>query len=975
MVSDSEKKRQFALILTHHRLWGSIVLPYIIRRVNKGYFSLSECLSPFQSAEASGYLADEERECVKLCNEFSDRTLFKVFSREATVKDFLACVTKEKTDKYIRPYIERRLYKTLTTARDEAILCFSRKSGTDTLHDSDQLHFCGETALPVFRFDRINEQVFYSLNIEAEDKIIELREKPGEILCLSPCLVRIKDRIFFISDIDGLKLKPFLSKEYILIPQQSELKYFSGFALNMVNRFKAEGSAIRIIISPPDKKALLNLENGFKGTPVLILQYQYSASKIFANDPDNSFTSFESDSGIYVYRKHLRDYHWEAMCREKLGEMGFFADDDIHFYNYSQNSNPDAGDPYTLLEAVNRNYHEIIGSGFVLTSGLNRNYNLKSVSMEISSRIENDWFDLHAIIKIGEWEIPFIRFRRNILENIREYELPDGSIAILPESWFPEYRSLFEFGKITGDSLIIHKQHFALLPGVVKEEEDEAHRKLKKLLNPKELESIKPSAGLTCEMRPYQVEGFNWMYWLQTSGLGGCLADDMGLGKTVQTIALLQYNIESIKPRSGPEVITALTLFDHPQQRLTSLIIVPASLIYNWQNEIKRFAPGMKVFCYAGVNRRKALGLFHTFDIILSSYHTVRQDIELMIPFRFHYVILDESQVIKNPSSQLFRSVSRLNSDHRLVLTGTPVENSLTDLWTQMSFINPGLLGTVDYFRREFSGPISRSNGDEQELKLKKIIKPFILRRTKEMVASDLPPVSEQTIFCDMTDEQASIYEEEKSAVRNLIIGNKGSEQKKNTSIEILQGLMRLRQISNHPVLVDEECTADSGKFETVIQDIENVISEGHKILVFSSFVKHLNIFVNALSQRRISFSVLTGASTNREKIVKSFQDDPARKVFLISIKAGGLGLNLTAADYVFILDPWWNPAAELQARNRAHRIGQDKNVFVNKYISTGTIEEKIIRLQENKSRLADSFIRSSNPLQDFDINQILDLI
>ncbi|HBE40738.1 MAG TPA: hypothetical protein DDW27_05960 [Bacteroidales bacterium] len=843
------------------------------------------------------------------------------------------------------------------------------------MHDSDQLHFCRETTLPVFRFDRINEQVFYSLNIEAEDNIIELREKPAYILCISPCLIRIRNRIFFISDIDGLKLKPFLLKEHILIPQKSELSYFSGFVLNMVNRFKAEGTAIRIIISPPDKKALLNLENGFKGTPVLILQFQYSAGRIFANDTDNSFTTFESDSGIYVYRKQLRDHQWEAKCREKLGEMGFFADDDIHFYNYNQNLRPEDGDPYSLLEAVNRNYSEIIESGFVLTSGLIRNFNLKSVSIEISSRVESDWFDLHAIIKIGEWEIPFIRFRRNILDNIREYELPDGSFAILPESWFGEYRSMFEFGKISGDSLIIHKQHFALLPGVIKEKEDEEHRKLKKLLNPKDLQTINPPMGLTCEMRPYQVDGLNWMYWLQTSGLGGCLADDMGLGKTVQTIALLQYNIESIKPRSGPGVITSLTLFDPPAQRLTSLIIVPASLIYNWQNEIKRFAPGMNIFCYTGINRKKASGLFHTFDIILSSYHTVRQDIELIIPFRFHYIILDESQVVKNPASRLFSSVSRLNSDHRLVLTGTPVENSLTDLWTQMSFINPGLLGPLEFFRREFSGPIVRKNDEQRELKLKRIIRPFILRRTKEMVASDLPPVSEQTVFCDMTEEQAGIYEKEKSAVRNLIIGNKGSAQKQKTAIEILQGLTRLRQISNHPVLADEDYSADSGKFERVVQDIESVISEGHKILVFSSFVKHLNIYVNALSHRGISFSILTGASTNREKIVNSFQDDPSRKVFLISIKAGGLGLNLTAADYVFILDPWWNPAAELQARNRAHRIGQDKSIFVYKYVSTGTIEEKIIRLQERKSKLAESFITAGNPLQDFSTEQILDLI
>ena len=323
----------------------------------------------------------------------------------------------------------------------------------------------------------------------------------------------------------------------------------------------------------------------------------------------------------------------------------------------------------------------------------------------------------------------------------------------------------------------------------------------------------------------------------------------------------------------------------------------------------------------------------------------------------------------------VFKTVIRLKSDFRLVLTGTPVENSLTDLWTQLNFVNPGLLGNLSFFRREYAKPIEKKRDDEKELQLRKIIKPFILRRTKEMVARDLPPVTEQTVYCDMTDDQSKLYEEEKSAVRNSILKNIESSGLEKSAIVVLQGLMKLRQISNHPVMAYEDYSAESGKFETVVHDMESVISEGHKILVFSSFVKHLELYSAVLSKKRIKFSILTGASTNREKIVNGFQNDPSNKIFLISLKAGGVGLNLTAADYVFILDPWWNPAAEIQALSRAHRIGQDKSVFVYRYISSDSIEEKIVRLQEKKSRLADTFVQSNNPLKDIDLKQILEII
>jgi SNF2 family DNA or RNA helicase len=323
----------------------------------------------------------------------------------------------------------------------------------------------------------------------------------------------------------------------------------------------------------------------------------------------------------------------------------------------------------------------------------------------------------------------------------------------------------------------------------------------------------------------------------------------------------------------------------------------------------------------------------------------------------------------------LYKTVTRLKSDYKLVLTGTPVENSLTDLWTQLNFVNPGLLGDLSFFRREFAKPIERLGDDAKEIKLRKIIQPFILRRTKGMVAHDLPPVTEQTVYCDMTEEQFKLYDEEKSSVRNSILKSIESTGIEKSAIVVLQGLMKLRQISNHPIMAYDDYPSGSGKFETVLQDMESVISEGHKILVFSSFVKHLNLYASELIKKRTGFAMLTGASTNRERIVNSFQHDPESKIFLISLKAGGVGLNLTAADYVFILDPWWNPASEMQALNRAHRIGQDKSVFVYRYITSNSIEEKITRLQEKKSKLADTFISSNNPLKDIDLEQILNII
>jgi len=976
LETGSDKKlKVFALILTRHRIWGSVLLPYIIKKESgRNYYRLSEYLSPFPNIDTLGTLTSEERDLVKIINEYTDRSLFTLFSKDKTVKEFLEKVSPEKLEKFIRPYIERRLYKCFSISRDESIPVYFQKTKEAALHSEDQLRLSSESAEPVFRFDRNADQATYKLSLESGGKKIDLKKNSIDILCMSPCVIRDGIRILFVSDVEGSKLKPFMSKENIIIPKKSEIKYYSSFVLNAVNNNKVEGTGFEIIEFIPEKKAILEIETGMKGNTLLILKFSYNGKAIFSNEPAISVTSFESRGENFIFRKYLRDYSWEKKCMDNLGELGFFSDDEISFYPVSSEGKQ-KDQFYNLIESVNNSYNDLTGSGFVLTTRLIQNYNLKPVSIEMSSHIENDWFDLRARVKIGEWEIPFTSFRKNILEGIREYILPDSSIAILPETWFSKYRNIFEFGKSIGDSLRIHKQHFSLLSDTFTDKTQAGFERLEKLLVPGQIPVLKSPSGLHCTMRQYQAEGLNWLGFLQTAGLGGCLADDMGLGKTIQTLALLQHNMENSVAQEITLPQTELTLFENPLAKLTSLIIVPASLIYNWENEIKRFVPEMKVYSHKGNQRKKATTWFHHYDLILSSYHTVRQDINLFSSFPFHYIILDESQVIKNPASMLYKTVTRLKSEFKLVLTGTPVENSLTDLWTQLNFVNPGLLGELSFFRREFAQPIEKTGDDEKEVKLRKIIQPFILRRTKEMVARDLPPVTEQTVFCDMTEEQFKIYDEEKSLVRNSILKNMESNGLEKSAILVLQGLMKLRQISNHPVMAYDDYVSGSGKFETVLQDIDSVISEGHKILIFSSFVKHLELFAAELKNKRIRYAMLTGASTHRERIVNSFQDDTENKVFLISLKAGGVGLNLTAADYVFILDPWWNPASEMQALNRAHRIGQDKSVFVYRYITSGSIEEKIIRLQERKSKLADTFISSNNPLKDLDIQEILNIL
>jgi non-specific serine/threonine protein kinase len=387
------------------------------------------------------------------------------------------------------------------------------------------------------------------------------------------------------------------------------------------------------------------------------------------------------------------------------------------------------------------------------------------------------------------------------------------------------------------------------------------------------------------------------------------------------------------------------------------LLVVPKSLIVNWQRESEKFTPSLRFLEYMGNFRSKDTSTFNDYDVILTTYGTMLRDIELLRKYNFAHIILDESQAIKNPLAKSAKAARLLHGNQRIVLTGTPVENNTFELWSQFAFLNPGLLGNMDYFKREFANPIESGGDEESAALLRKLVYPFILRRTKEQVAPELPPRTERVVYTDMIPAQKKLYTQTRERYRAELLGLIESDGIQDVRFKILEGLLRLRQIAIHPALVDKKYTGEAPKFEVLLETLETLQAENHKALIFSQFVETLRLVKKELDARKMKYVYLDGQTPNRQSRVDQFQNDPSYPFFLISLKAGGVGLNLTAADYVIHLDPWWNPAVEMQASDRAHRIGQEKPVFVYKIIARDTVEEKILQLQEKKRALVKSLI------------------
>ncbi|HEX2606669.1 MAG TPA: SNF2-related protein [Flavisolibacter sp.] len=586
--------------------------------------------------------------------------------------------------------------------------------------------------------------------------------------------------------------------------------------------------------------------------------------------------------------------------------------------------------------------------GFNKLKGNKLNSHKASITIRVNSGL--NWFNTDIQVRFGKKKATLKELQRAVKNRNKFVQLDDGTQGILPGEWLKKFEGYFKAAEIAGEELHTPRINFYVIRQLYKEDQLDAGLKEEletldqKLQHPETFPKVLPPAELKATLRTYQIEGLNWLNVLDDLGFGGCLADDMGLGKTVQILAFILLQRQKVSKNCN-------------------LVVVPTSLIFNWQDEVRKFSPSLKILTLYGADRIRSMTQLEHYELVLTSYGTLLSDSNFLSRFSFNYIFLDESQQIKNIDSQRYQAVCSLKARNRIVITGTPLENNTLDLYAQLSFACPGLLGNRQEFRDLFSIPVDKFKSSRRASELQQKVAPFILRRTKKEVAPELPQKTELTLFCPMGEAQRKVYDVYEKELRDYILRMPDADWNRET-IHVLRGMTRLRQICNSPLLLeDEQLFGDrSSKIETLLEQIGNK-SPDHKILVFSQFVSMLDLIKKELEIRQIPFEYLTGSTKNREGVVHRFQNDPAVRVFLISLKAGGTGLNLTQADYVYLVDPWWNPAVENQAIDRLYRIGQEKHVMAIRLICPGTLEEKIQKLQETKRTLTDEVIKSGNSI------------
>ncbi|MBC7894455.1 MAG: DEAD/DEAH box helicase, partial [Cytophagaceae bacterium] len=638
-------------------------------------------------------------------------------------------------------------------------------------------------------------------------------------------------------------------------------------------------------------------------------------------------------------RVYGRDVAAEALAREALIATGFRMDVDDITHQRTWRIAPTRSE--RAMRILGRDGWRLSVEGKLLRD-------TGEVDLRLSTGI--DWFELDGEVTFGEQRAGLPELLAAVRRGDHRVNLPDGSLGLMTDELFDRLTVLTATGTAASGRVRYRRAQAGILDALLESmpavRVDEAFERVRTALQ--RFDGIVPAdapPGFTGVLREYQREGLGWLHFLREFGFGGCLADDMGLGKTVQALALLESRRLE---QPGP-----------------SLVVVPSSLVFNWEQEARRFAPGIRVHVHAGPARRRALARVSEYDLMITTYGTLRRDAAELMSIEFDYVILDEAQAIKNPDTDAAKAARLLRARHRLAMSGTPIENRLGELWSLLEFLNPGMLGSAAGFARmtraldETDTEAVLRSAEYREM-LARAVRPYVLRRTKEFVARDLPDKVEQTLYVDLGPTERKRYDELRDHYRTALFERVDGEGMPASRVHVLEALLRLRQAACHPGLMAPELSnQSSSKLEVLESHVREAVEEGHKVLVFSQFTSFLAIVRRSLDAAGIVYEYLDGKTRDREARVTRFQEDPHCPVFLISLKAGGLGLNLTAADYVFLLDPWWNPAVESQAIDRAHRIGQSRAVFATRLIARDTVEEKVLLLQASKRDLAEAIIRA----------------
>jgi SNF2 family DNA or RNA helicase len=777
-----------------------------------------------------------------------------------------------------------------------------------------------------------------SIKIEDEVFPIDAFENHAQILL-------IKEQIAYVPKTEACwrVLADFQNKTSLLFPPTEVDKLIKEYLQPMRKEISVELPAIATptLLVPNTTTLAVRLKE--MEPNFLLLQPIIKYNEVEAELDDEDIEIFDGEKLSIIQRDDELEKHLKEIVQNLHPNFATQENQSFHYLTF-----PTAltkGWFFDALKTLTENNIEIYGQ----KSLTKFKYNTNKPKLDIKGGSGIDWFDISIELSYGDQIVPLKVLRQAILNKSDFVQLGDGTLGLLPEEWIKKMSPLLKMGNVhNGNNLQVSKFHYTLIDELHDQIDSteilqELALKKKQLSQVENVKEITKSKNISATLRPYQLAGLNWFNQMHSIGWGGCLADDMGLGKTLQTLCFLQK------------------LHDE-NKKVKVLIVCPTSLIYNWQAEIDKFTKGLKYIIYHGTERAFPEEKNNKWNILITSYGMLRNSIEDFQTINFAVTILDESQSIKNPTSLITKAVQLIKTDIRFILSGTPVQNNTFDLYAQLNFCNPGLLGSQEFFKGEFAVPIDKYGDKERSQQLRKMVFPFILRRTKEQVAKDLPDKTETVMYCEMGAYQQKVYDAVKEDYRERIMGKIEEVGVAKSAFLILEGLNKLRQICDCPSIIGDKekkrFKQASIKLDELSREIEENISD-HKMLVFSQFLGMLGLIKDKLDADGIKYLYLDGSTPakDRKALVDTFQTDPSIQIFLISLKAGGVGLNLTAADYVYVVDPWWNPAVEDQAIDRTHRIGQTKKVFAYKMICKNTVEEKILQLQEKKKSLAKELI------------------
>jgi len=805
------------------------------------------------------------KKVLSICEALKPEIIFKKFSKNSKSSKTMEDLLKDsKLEFGIRQFVKTNLDQFYTLVCQNKIP-LSLNLGKEKDFRISRIATENSILETRLEFDKHENGISYTLLLKEETTAFHPSNTAITLLLDEPGWLVAYHKLYLLKDINAKKITPFLKNKTIEIPSRMVSEYFEKFIKDVAKKADIKATGFEVELKNRITSCSLQLAHDFfKNVYFINLLFDYEGFSFDNSKTKKIHSEIDTSNLDEIKVIQYKRTSEEALFVNKLLELGFIKTE-TGFFGLSPKA--EKQDPYATIQWVIEKQEILESSGFMIKDLKidNKKIDTRKASIQFSNEVKSDWFDIKMTVVFESFEFSFSEIIANIKNRNRLFLLPNGNYFLIPIEWMTLYGPMAKLAKIQNGNIVLPKSNFAVLEGIPE---------LKDSANLQRDIKYQPSSLVKATLRPYQIEGVKWLLEHYNNGLGACLADDMGLGKTLQTLTTLVAVQEQLDFEKAENV--QLDLFGNEipvaKEYLKALIVLPSSLVFNWYSEARKFTPHFRRVQYIGNDRKLLSKKLEKYDLIFTSYAVVSRDVSILEKYNFRYLILDESQYIKNKNSKIFRAISQIKAIHKISLSGTPIENSLDDLWSQMQFINPNILGSHAFFVENYKLPIEKKQDENSLLELKNLISPFILRRTKEQVLKDLPELSEQIFYCEMEPEQEKLYEEEKSKARNSLLKTDGSAVDK---ISIINTLMRLRQLSNHPKMIDSKSEMDSGKYIAATRYLETLVQSNQKTIVFSSFVSNLNFYKAWSKENKIDFCELTGETPlkEREFQVNRFQE------------------------------------------------------------------------------------------------------